>query len=268
MPSARYSNVKPPASVPAAPQNIHTVPVQPTRDPVPSRNIGKGTRCCFCCGEADHDFFSCPRKKTGLCGVCSSNAHLSRSCSQRYYPAEPENKAVLRFAPLRFSPKSGSSRHLNGTGNLFSSSSISSWRPVMAWEEKCGHLTTRCPTNTLTGAAPHSEAVRNGTLTYSIRLNGCTATVLVDTGTSHSYIDAGLVHRCKLPQIPLAQSLSVALFTGHPMTVRKECIVNEVYFAGLQRLWKFLILPRAPVEVVRGLDAVMGWEMFIDPRTG
>ena len=55
-----------------------------------SRKIGKGPRPCWICGSDQHGMFVCPkqRHRNSLCKVCGSEAHLTKACNQRYFPAE------------------------------------------------------------------------------------------------------------------------------------------------------------------------------------
>ena len=48
--------------------------------------IGIGPTPCFVCGTDKHAWIDCPKKKRGKCACCGSEAHLTRSCFQRYVP--------------------------------------------------------------------------------------------------------------------------------------------------------------------------------------
>ena len=48
---------------------------------------GEGPTPCYVCGNKDHGWVQCVKKKRGKCGVCGSEAHWTRYCRQRYRPA-------------------------------------------------------------------------------------------------------------------------------------------------------------------------------------
>ena len=50
------------------------------------RRYGEGPNPCWCCGAASHSCFMCALRKDGKCVVCGSMGHMSKDCSQRYYP--------------------------------------------------------------------------------------------------------------------------------------------------------------------------------------
>ena len=62
--------------------------------------IGSGPRPCFVCGQSDHSWVKCQKRRRGKCGVCGSENHFTRFCAQRFYP-DPK---LATTAPMKPSP--------------------------------------------------------------------------------------------------------------------------------------------------------------------
>ena len=61
--------------------------------------IGKGPRPCFVCGKDTHSWVRCEKRRKGKYGICSSDNHYTRFCTQCYYP-DPKLAAAPAPKPV------------------------------------------------------------------------------------------------------------------------------------------------------------------------
>ena len=68
------------------PKPFPQLPADPTHTYVAAK-YGEGPTPCYVCGDKNHGWVQCTKKKRGKCGVCGSEAHWTRYCRQRYRPS-------------------------------------------------------------------------------------------------------------------------------------------------------------------------------------
>ena len=102
-------------------------------------------------------------------------------------------------------------------------------------------------------------------LHYPILVDNNPTTAMLDTGASHSFITRTLVTDLKLSTIRLGTSLTATDFGG-ARAVITETVTAALSLANTAKKWSFYVCGHAPAPVVLGLDAVLRWPLYLNPR--
>ena len=102
-------------------------------------------------------------------------------------------------------------------------------------------------------------------LHYPVLVDNNPNTAMLDTGASHSFITRTLVTDLKLSTIRLGTSLTATDFGG-ARAVITETVTAALTLAKSAKKWSFYVCKHAPAPVVLGLDAVLRWPLFLNPR--
>ena len=273
---------------------------QPNSIPMPQRSPFE-TRDYFClvCGDKNHIWTQCPHKQPRGCAACGSEAHLVRSCAQRWKGSTA--------GPHRWDQTPETQEKESPGGCLQSEKTTEqkdglAARRVGVYSSLKNRVGPTQPTRTMciagnaaqtkangerersrvgfsqglpqqevfidpqAGVAPQRAERIQGELLYPIEMNGVPASALWDPGAGASFISSQKVSELRLTPKPLSQPLRLEVWDGPGTVITHQAVVDKVKFGNKEGKWSFMIDPHPPHEIVLGIDVSRAWHLTVNPN--
>jgi hypothetical protein len=97
---------------------------------------------------------------------------------------------------------------------------------------------------------------------YGILINSIPASVLFDSGASHSFVTKSFVEKHNIPNYPLKKKLLIRL-TGGELRATHSCPQTKIEIRGLSFLVELIILESSRIDVILGIDYLTKYDGVI-----
>ena len=148
--------------------------------------------------------------------------------------------------------------------NTKSAASVAS-KAVIDWPNVWSELSSEYPIGSMLQLSPISSPPRSTLLYYQVEVNRMPAVAMFDTGASQSFITYDLADQLQAPLIPLKESLTTIDFGGQKSAI-SHTVQLSLRLTSIARVWTFYVSKTAPAPIVLGLDLVLEWPLFLNPR--
>ena len=145
-----------------------------------------------------------------------------------------------------------------------STTSVAS-KAVLDWPNVWDELSVQYPIGSMLQLAPISSPPRSSLLYYQVEVNRMPAVAMFDTGASQSFITYDLADQLQASLTPLKESLITVDFGGQKSSI-EHTVQLSLRLTSISRMWTFYVSKNAPAPIVLGLDLVLEWPLFLNPR--
>ena len=145
-----------------------------------------------------------------------------------------------------------------------SATSVAS-KAVLDWPNVWDELSVQYPIGSMLQLAPISSPPRSSLLYYQVEVNRMPAVAMFDTGASQSFITYDLADQLQASLTPLKESLITVDFGGQKSSI-EHTVQLSLRLTSISRMWTFYVSKNAPAPIVLGLDLVLEWPLFLNPR--
>ena len=145
-----------------------------------------------------------------------------------------------------------------------STTSVAS-KAVLDWPNVWDELSVQYPIGSMLQLAPISSPPRSSLLYYQVEVNRMPAVAMFDTGASQSFITYDLADQLQASLTPLKESLITVDFGGQKSSI-EHTVQLSLRLTSISRMWTFYVSKNTPAPIVLGLDLVLEWPMFLNPR--
>ena len=255
---------------------------------------------CLVCGDGNHIWTQCPHKQTKGCAACSSEAHMVRSCPQRWkgttttphrWDKTPEVAQAASQGwdlTLEGAEEQGTSMAARRVG-IYASPGVELMQQARqaamerSWEgwysEKGGceqgsqveNVRRGIPMQEIfvdpsCGVPPCPSKGAQGELLYPIQLNHLRSTALWDPGAGASFISVRKTAELGLTPELLSRPIRLEIWDGPGAVITHRVVVDRVKLGTKEGSWAFMLVAQPPHDIVLGIDVSRAWYLTVNPN--